>query len=411
LLPGIFKPLVVINIDRQPTRRRASPAEFDESIQPIKDFLIKERLLISEGQDKESTISVAHEKLFVAWPTLASWVAANRDDQFVVRQAEIAADEWQKHNYDTRYLWHADRHKKLCEIIERLDKEQIKDSAQLFAAPQETLITRLEDKSLSHQERFTIGQYLAELGDPRPGVGIRQDGLPDIVWVEIPDGKLKLEEVEAVFDVKRFRIAKYLVTNVQFQAFIDAADGYRNAAWWKGIEGIQQSERPGEPAWKDANSPRESVSWFEAVAFCRWLSKQTGSKVRLPTEWEWQLAAIGGDTEREYPWPDGWDPTRCNSYESRLKRTSAVGMYPSGATQQGVLDMAGNVMEWCVNKYEEPGSAESLRIDGDWYLSQRVVRGGSWLSQPGTLRSSLRNRDNTGSRDGRIGFRLAQDLP
>ena len=407
LLPDIFKPLVVINIDKQPTRRRASPTEFDESIQPVKNLMIKERLLTSDGEVEQSTIAVAHEKLFVAWPTLASWVAASRDDQFVVRQAEIAGDEWQEHKYDTRYLWHADRHKRLQEIIARFDKEQVKDSARRFAAPQDQLITRLEDNSLSHQERFTIGQYLAELGDPRPGVVQHENGLPVIVWVDIPGGIVKLKDVDQVFDVKPFRIAKYPVTNVQFQAFINAKDGYRNAEWWKGIK---QSERPDEPWWNEPNSPRERVSWFEAVAFCRWLSKRTGSSIRLPTEWEWQQAATGGDTEREYTWPGAWDPSRCNNHESRIDRTSAAGAYPSGATQQGVLDMAGNVWEWCFNKYEEPGSPDSLRIVDDENAG-RVVRGGSWLNVPEDLRSSFRFRFNADDRNLTIGFRLAQDIP
>ena len=218
-----------------------------------------------------------------------------------------------------------------------------------------------------------VGIKLAEFGDPRPGVGLGPDGLPKIEWVDIEPGKVKLEGVEKVFDVKAFRIAKYPVTNVQFQAFIDAEDGYRNAQWWKGIK---QSKDPHEPNWKEANSPRETVSWFEAVAFCNWLSKRTGSKIRLPTEWEWQLAATGGDLEREYPWPGEWDLTRCNSSESRLNRTSAVGIYPRGATRQGVLDMAGNVWEWCMNKYEQPDTGDVLRIDSD-ERGQRVVRGGS----------------------------------
>ena len=105
-----------------------------------------------------------------------------------------------------------------------------------FLRPQEVLIKQLEQDSLAHDRRALIGRLLAEFGDPRPGVGLRLDGLPHIEWVDIERGKVKLEEVEKGFDVKRFRIAKYPVTNLQFQAFIDAEDGYRNQEWWKGIE-------------------------------------------------------------------------------------------------------------------------------------------------------------------------------
>ena len=104
----------------------------------------------------------------------------NQDDHFIVRHAEIASDEWQKHDYDIRYLWHVDRLKRLRETIKRFDQEQIKESAQLYTAPQEKLVKQLENYSLSHQERFAISQYLAQLGDSRPGVGLRQDGLPEI---------------------------------------------------------------------------------------------------------------------------------------------------------------------------------------------------------------------------------------
>jgi formylglycine-generating enzyme required for sulfatase activity len=85
-------------------------------------------------------------------------------------------------------------------------------------------------------------------------------------------------------------------------------------------------------------------------------------------------------------------------------------MYPNGATQQGVLDMAGNVWEWCLNKHEQPGSPESLRID-DEGVDQRVKRGGSWVNATGGLRSSDRDRPNPEFRfSGTIGFRLAQDI-
>lgn len=60
----------------------------------------------------------------------------------------------------------------------------------------------------SHRERLLIGPKLAELGDPRPGVGVK-DGAPDLVWIEIPGGSVRLEENDHVFMVQPFRLAKY----------------------------------------------------------------------------------------------------------------------------------------------------------------------------------------------------------
>lgn len=199
-------------------------------------------------------------------------------------------------------------------------------------------------------------------------------------------------------------MAKYPVTSEQFEAFLNAEDGHRNKQWWKDIE---QSAEASESSWRETNGPRETVSWYEAVAFSRWLSAKTGTSIRLPTEWEWQQAATGGDPKREYPWPEGWDQGRCNSNESRLNRTTAVGMYPQGATEQGVLDMAGTVSELCLNKYEDPEQQESVRIDKG---GRRVIRGGAWGGIPEGRRASGRTRDTTVIRFYDLGFRLVQDI-
>ena len=159
---------------------------------------------------------------------------------------------------------------------------------------------------LSPNERPSIGQKLAELGDPRPGVGLH-DGLPDLAWVDVPPGSITLEGVDRLFKVKLFRMAKYLVTNAQSEAFLRADDGYKNKKWRKGMTDHHWDTRP---SWREANAPRETVSWENAVAFCGWLSHRTDSTIRLPTEWEWQKAATGGDPTREYPWPGKWDATR-----------------------------------------------------------------------------------------------------
>ncbi|HZD41033.1 MAG TPA: SUMF1/EgtB/PvdO family nonheme iron enzyme [Terriglobales bacterium] len=103
------------------------------------------------------------------------------------------------------------------------------------------------------------------------------------------------------------------------------------------------------------------------MAFCHWLSAKLGAKskvkVTLPTECQWQLAATGGDPGRIYPWRDPldphWDPVRepwrANTSESGLGRTLPVGFYPLGASPAGVLDMTGNLWDWCLDPYREEG--------------------------------------------------------
>jgi Sulfatase-modifying factor enzyme 1 len=258
-----------------------------------------------------------------------------------------------------------------------------------------------------------LGTVLLSTGEPldnRRGVGLTSDGLPDIDWIDIPGGTVELEDVKGDFKVKPFRIARYLVTNRQFQAFVDAPDGYGNQKWWKEIG---RSPAPSSPSWAETNHPRETVSWYEAVAFCRWLSEKChergllgkSQEIRLPTEWEWQQAATNGNPDNVYPWGAEWDSSRATSGE--MSRTSAVGIYPKGTWPGGPLDMAGNVWEWCLNRHENPKGRRAIAIDK---TGRRVVRGGSWNGIPGTLRSSYRGRGDAGDRGDAIGFRLAQDI-
>ena len=128
----------------------------------------------------------------------------------------------------------------------------------------------LQDIGVTHVRRDDIGQLLHDLGDPRPGVGLREDGLPDIEWclVDAPEGlrgkavafegnKAKFcafntesfHPVEfGVFKVEPFSIAKYPITHAQFQAFVEHPTGFANQAWWRGIGSINVAPKsPRQP--------------------------------------------------------------------------------------------------------------------------------------------------------------------
>ena len=290
----------------------------------------------------------------------------------------------------------AKRLKLLDDELEEFDRRQLLCRVALTAL---TDIERFEP-----EQRLIAGQLLGSRPglDPRPGVGVVETqnfaSLPDIAWVKIPkldqNGQDQFiyqeEERESPDD---FWMARYPITYAQFQTFKDADDGWPNSRWWDGLARNDQ-DGPGEQRFPVWNHPRENVSWYQAIAFCRWLTEQARQhsellpaeardnpdwRISLPTEWQWEKAARGYDGQR-YPWGgDSYQPGYANideTYENaglhNLQSTSAVGMYPQGASPYGLLDLSGNVWEWCLNEYETPSNLQESGSEG------RVLRGGSW---------------------------------
>ena len=208
---------------------------------------------------------------------------------------------------------------------------------------------------------------------------------PPFDWCEIPAGKVLLRERRSrakasdAVHIPAFSIAKYPITNAQYRLFIDA-DGYTNPQWWTEeswkarledvrwdntslsirATGIAWTEPPlwQDPRYNGAEQPVASISWYEAMAFCTWLSEASGEKVTLPTRQQWQRAAQGHDG-RAYPWGRAWDADRCNNDFDGQKRknktgaTTPVRQYEGkGDSPFGVVDMAGNVCEWCLTEYQ-----------------------------------------------------------
>ena len=206
------------------------------------------------------------------------------------------------------------------------------------------------------------------------------------------------EKPQHSLELPDYWIGKTEVTNAQFRPFV-AGDGYTNkdywtkAGWdWREAEKITKPALWDDPQWNGDTQPVVGVSWFEAVAYCRWLSAQTGHEFRLPNEAEWEKAARGTDG-RIWPWGNTWEVGRCNSKEAGIGKTTPVGQYPNGASPYGVLDMAGNVWEWCATKWGKP---YPYQIEDEWqdaYLEQdvsRIWRGGSWYFEQKLVRGAYR---------------------
>lgn len=210
-----------------------------------------------------------------------------------------------------------------------------------------------------------------------------------------------------LYQVSDFAIGKYLVTNGQYQRFVKHPNGFHNPEWWRyspqAIQWRIDHPHPRPTAFSGTDLPVTRVSWFDSIAFCNWLSAEIGAMVRPPTEQEWQRAAVG-DTGWSYPWGNKLDETRAN-YANHVGQVSAVGSFPDGQSPFGVMDMVGNLWEWCLTTW----GTEGTDLNGYVY---RVFRGGAWnVSNPEYLRAIDRGEGH--SPRGRLndcGFRIVLEL-
>jgi len=232
-------------------------------------------------------------------------------------------------------------------------------------------------------------------------------------WLAYTDDEVPSEEVE----VAGFWIARYEVTQDQYARFLRDMLNASPLA-------------PAQPL--QPRLPVTLVSFREAAAFCAWAG------MSLPTEVQWEYAARGPES-RIFPWGNEWDRTRCNSAEAHAGRPlrnaaewaewaegalgaaemeqallgavpvpllADVGSYPAGDSWCGAADMAGNVWEWCADRYTARRQVEERRR-GEAGLDEayRVLRGGSALAKAPDCRGAERGRGNPFVHAGIVGFR------
>lgn len=222
------------------------------------------------------------------------------------------------------------------------------------------------------------------------------------------------EQPQHTVTLPDYHIGKYPVTVGEFRRFVETG-GYQHhrywteAGWeWCEAEGKTKPTHWDDEQWTgDDRLPVVGVSWYEAYAYCKWLSEATGRDYRLPTEAEWEKAARGADG-RMYPWGDIFDAAHCNTRASELNHTTPVGQYsPAGNSPYGCVEMVGNVSEWTTSKYRPyPYDANDRREDpaGE---AERATRGGSWHSLVLRARAVSRGMNDPFFTDNDLGFRCA----
>jgi formylglycine-generating enzyme required for sulfatase activity len=239
--------------------------------------------------------------------------------------------------------------------------------------------------------------------------------LPLLEWCNIPSGMVTVETGSKngagqwqTFFVETFQISKYPVTIAQYQVFVNDYQGYANPAWWDFSRYAQEwrakNPQPKLSRFKGEDRPRENVTWYEAVAFCNWLSAKTSLNISLPTEQQWQRSAQG-DNNRLYPWGDVFESDYANTGESRVRMTTLVTRYRNGVSPYGVYDLAGNTWEWCLNAENAVDKDVDITID-----AKRAVHGGSFIGAHQRAQCSFRFYLSPPYYYATIGFRVVNNL-
>jgi len=238
------------------------------------------------------------------------------------------------------------------------------------------------------------------------------------LMVFIPEGKFKMgsdtydaEKPVQEVSLGNYFIDKNLVTNAQFKKFMEetkyVTDAEKERAGmvrigqrWKKVEGASWKMPDGMTSIEGKDDyPVSQISYNDALNYCKWANKD------LPTEAQWEKGARGPDGN-EYPWGNTEPNNTTANFDNLIGSTSKSGSFEKGQSLYGLLDMAGNVYQWCKDGYGTGPRAESNPA-GPESGTERVIKGGSFIESMESLRSANRDRYEPGYSSFLFGFRCA----
>ena len=408
-----FMSMVRVNDRDQYVKQPVLWSDLPATVHDVLECFVRARLLISSGGEKGRMLEIAHETLLRAWPRLIEWLKDNKS--FLVWQQRLmgAIKQYEESKRNPDFFL---RGFPLTEALEWLKKRPKAFSREeqefVLASKSQRTRARVVTAVLTCLVLVVVGGPTAWLWNEEVTiryatslvlVRLQLVSLAEPEMVPIPQGtyergSLRHENSRPISEVtiKDFAIAKYEVTFAEYDRYAE----------------LTGSRQPADVNWGRERHPVINVSWEEAVAYAKWLSRATGKRYRLPTESEWEYAARSAG--KHDIWAGTSDYDQVYDYAASIwNGTDLVGSKkPNGL---GLHDMSGNVWEWVVDCWHKDyGDAP---IDGSAWLEinagdcgMRIMRGGSWNEQREHLRTSARSRGGAKQSYPNVGFRLAQDI-
>jgi formylglycine-generating enzyme required for sulfatase activity len=421
-----------------PARRVERLDKFSGPALGMVERLIEARLLVADRREGTNVVEIAHESILRQWQDLKEWLKDDGDNLKAVEGVEWAAGEWQRSGRQQDRLEHRGARLRAAwriasreDFRKRLGPQGLDYLAACRAGERRrtiafgsvvgSLVAILVAGGLAwHYEPILkekiywlteVRSYVLSAGEEaglKPLESFREcSDCPDMVVIPAGTFEMGAPQGQGGKDGREypphtvtisspFAVGKTPVTFAQFTACAEHGDCDPE---------ISSNTRDDRPA--------INVTWLDAQQYAAWLARITGKPYRLLSEAEYEYAARGG-TQSPYPWGDRLGTGNANCLEcggdATNRGTTPVGLFPANGF--GLHDMVGNVYQWVADCYH--ANYRGAPADGAAWVMERcprpVVRGASWLSRGGLLRSSWRDWRKTNDRKDDVGFRIARPL-